>query len=188
MNPRFLCCAWGAALMLGSLSSAHAVEYKQVNAAASQIAFTFLQMGSRVYGRFNAFDATIDFDPAAPAAAHAELSIQLTSIDAGSSDANEELQKPGWFNTTEYPVATFQSSSVKPLGNNRYEVTGPLALKGTSHNVNALVTLKPESDIGVFNGEFILNRADFKVGDGEWSDTAVSNDIHITFRVVAPAQ
>lgn len=188
MNPRFLCCAGVTALVLGSLGSAHAVEYKQVNAAASQIAFTFVQMGSRMYGRFNAFDASIDFDPAAPTAAHAELSIQLSSIDAGSSDANEELQKPGWFNTAEYPVATFTSSSVKSLGNHDYEVIGVLALKGTSHNVSARVTLKPESDIGVFDGEFILNRADFKVGDGEWSDTAVSNDIHITFRVVAPAQ
>ncbi|MDB5980601.1 MAG: hypothetical protein JWQ69_1616 [Pseudomonas sp.] len=188
MNTRFLCSTWVAALMLGSLGNAHAVEYKQVNAAASQIAFTYTQMGTRVYGRFGTFDARIDFDPAAPAAAHAELTIQLASIDAGSSDANEELQKPGWFNTAEYPVATFESSRVKPLGNNRYEVTGTLALKGTSHNVSALVTLKPENAIGVFDGEFILNRADFKIGQGEWADTGVSNDIHITFRVVAPAQ
>ncbi|MDB6143090.1 MAG: hypothetical protein JWP80_2134 [Pseudomonas sp.] len=189
MNPRFLySAALGVALMLGCLSSASAVEYKKVNAAASQIAFTYTQMGQRVYGRFNTFDAKIDFDPSAPAAAHAELTIQLDSIDAGSSDANDELQKPGWFDPTNYPVATFESSSVKALDNNRYEITGTLALKGSTHDVSALMTLKPESSIGVFDGEFILNRSDFKIGEGEWADGMISNDIHIKFRVVAPAQ
>ncbi|UVJ42306.1 YceI family protein [Pseudomonas sp. LS1212] len=178
-----------AALTLGASAWAHAVEYKRVNPTASQIAFTYTLMGARVYGTFGKFQAKLDFDSANPTAASAELTIELDSIDAGDSEANSELQKPAWFNTAVYPVATFESSSVKVLADNRYEVAGKLSLKGLTRNVRAQVTLKPQSAIGVFSGEFILKRADFKVGEGEWADYGIiSNDINIKFRVVAPAQ
>lgn len=178
-----------AVLAFGMLSGAHAVEYKQVNASASQISFTYNQMGARVYGTFGKFEAKIDFDSANPAAAHAALTIQLNSIDAGNSDANSELQKPAWFNTAAYPEAKFVSSSVTALGNNRYAVVGKLTLKGITREVGAQITLKPQSAIGVFDGEFILKRGDFKIGEGEWADYGViSNEINIKFRVVAPEQ
>lgn len=190
MSYRFLqSAALVAALTLGAATCAHAVQYKAVNAKASQISFTYTQMGARVYGTFDAFEAKLDFDSANPEAARASLTIELASIDAGSSDANAELQKPGWFNTAVYPQATFVSSSVKPLANNRYEVSGKLSLKGQTREVSAAITLKPDNAIGVFNGEFILKRSDFGIGEGEWGDYGiVSNDIHIKFRVVAPAQ
>ncbi len=47
---------------------------------------------------------TLDFDTEHPEAARAKLTIDLDSIDAGSEDANTELQKPAWFDTTAYPV------------------------------------------------------------------------------------
>lgn len=190
MNDRFLrSAALVAALMFGAPTGAHAVQYKQVNPVASQISFTYTQMGARVYGTFGKFDATLDFDSANPTAAHAELTIQLDSIDAGTSDANSELQKPAWFNTAVYPLAKFESSSVKVLDNNRYQISGKLALKGRTRDVNALVVLKPQHSIGVFSGEFILNRADFSIGEGEWADIGIiSNEILIKFRVVAPEQ
>ncbi|MCY1423702.1 Protein YceI [compost metagenome] len=176
-------------LTLAGIDGAHAVQYKNVNATASQISFTYTQMGARVYGTFNKFEARLDFDSLDPQAAHAELIIELASIDAGSSDANSELQKPGWFNTAVYPQATFVSSSVTPIAENLYEVSGQLALKGQTREVSAQIALKPDNDIGVFNGEFILKRGDFGIGDGEWGDYGIiSNDIHIKFRVVAPAQ
>jgi len=190
MNHRFPRSTTLAVLLaLGPLASAQAVEYKQVNATASQIAFTYNQMGARVYGRFGKFDARIDFDSANPTAARAELTLQLTSIDAGSRDANAELQKPAWFNTAVYPVATFESSRVTVLDDNHYTLTGNLTIKGRTHEVAAQVVLKPQHAIGVFDGEFIIKRGDFNVGEGEWADFGIiSNDIHVTFRVVAPEQ
>ncbi|WP_397452906.1 YceI family protein [Pseudomonas sp. NA-150] len=190
MSYRFLSsAALIATLSVGALPDAFAVEYRQVNATASQIAFTYTQMGARVYGTFSKFQASLNFDSANPAAAQAALIIQLDSIDAGSSDANTELQKPGWFDTAQYPVAKFESTSVKAIDDNRYEVSGKLTLKGQTRDVSALMVLSEQNSIGVFNGEFILKRADFKVGEGEWADYGVvSNDINIKFRMVAPEQ
>lgn len=173
-------------LVLGLVPFAAAVEYKEVNAKASTLSFTYQQMGSRNYGTFGKFEANLDFDTDNPGAAHAALTIDLNSIDAGSSDANTELQKPAWFDTAAYPVATFESTAVKALGDNRYTFTGKLSLRGQTRVVNVPVLLKSENTIGIFDGELVLKRDDFKMGEGEWADTVVSNEINIRFRMVAP--
>jgi polyisoprenoid-binding protein YceI len=177
-----------AALAFAGLSCVEAAEYTQVNATASTISFTYKQFTSRAYGTFGRFQATLYFDTQNLAAAHAALSIDLDSIDAGSSDANEELQKPAWFDTASFPVATFESSSVQALGDDRYLITGQLTLRGLTRVVQVPVQLKADDAIGIFDGQLTVKRSDFNIGEGEWADGVVSNDINIRFRMVAPQQ
>ncbi|NVZ23172.1 YceI family protein [Pseudomonas costantinii] len=168
-------------------SNARAVEYKDVNRTASKISFTFQQFGQQVYGTFSDFEGTLTFDTQNPGAAHALLKIQLASIDAGSQDANTQLQQPGWFDTATYPVGVFESNGAIALGDNRYKISGKLTIKGITRPVDIDVLLKEQSGIGVFDGEFVLKRGDFKIGDGEWAgNSVVSNDINIKFKMVAP--
>jgi polyisoprenoid-binding protein YceI len=179
------CVALAGTLVFGPVPFAEAVEYKEVNAKASTLSFTYQQMGSRNYGTFGKFEARLDFDTDNPSAAHASLTIDLNSIDAGS-EANTELKKPAWFDTQAYPVATFESTSIKALGDNRYTFTGKLSLRGLTREVSVPVLLKSESSVGIFDGELVLKRDDFKIGEGEWADSMVSNEINIRFRMVAP--
>ncbi len=177
-----------AACSLCVVCAAQGVEYTRVNTTASQISFTYNQMGSRMYGTFGRFDATLDFDTDNLANAHTTLHIDLTSIDAGSEDANVELVKPAWFDTAKYPVAVFESSRFTQAAENRYLIEGQLTLKGITREVHVPVELKPGSAIGVFDGELVLKRDEFGLGAGEWADTVVSKDIAIKFKVVAPQQ
>ncbi|MNL27378.1 hypothetical protein D3C87_1489670 [compost metagenome] len=96
------------------------------------------------------------------------------------------MQKPAWFDTSSYPVATFESIRIKDLGNHRYRFTGNLTLRGLTREVDVPVLLKAEGGIGIFVGELTLKRNDFKIGEGEWADSFVSNEINIQFRMVAP--
>ncbi len=175
------------AVLLGFCATAQAVEYTDVNRTASQISFTYKQLGQRVYGTFSDFEGTLSFDTQKPETGHALLKIQLTSIDAGSPDANDELQRASWFDTATYPVGVYESTGVTALGDNRYRISGNLTIKGTTRPVDVDVVLKEQSGIGVFDGEFILKRGDFKIGEGEWAgNSVVSNDINIKFKMVAP--
>ena len=175
------------ALVFGWFANAQAVEYKDVNRTASQISFTFQQFGQRVYGTFSDFEGTLSFDTQKPEAAHALLKIQLASIDAGSQDANTQLQQPAWFDTAAYPVGVYESNGATALGDNRYKITGNLTIKGITRPLDITVLLKEQSGIGVFDGEFVLKRDDFKIGEGEWAgNSVVSNDINIKFKMVAP--
>lgn len=185
MRFRFPHFAVMVAAMVFAVSSQSA-EFSEVNVAASQISFTFSQFGSRVYGTFGKFEGTLDFDTQNPNAAHSTLHIDLTSIDAGSGDANSELQKPAWFDTAAHPLAIFQSTSIRALGDDRYLFSGNLTLKAVTRPIEVQVQLSAESGIGIFVGEFALNRDDFKIGAGEWADSVVSKNIDIRFRIVAP--
>ncbi|MBF6031529.1 YceI family protein [Pseudomonas sp. P115] len=174
-------------LMLACCASAQAQEYRDVNPTASQISFTYKQLGQRVYGTFSQFEGSLAFDTQRPEAGHALLKIQLASIDAGSPDANDELQRASWFDTGTYPVGTYESTTVAALGGNRYKIDGQLTIKGITRPVSVDVLLKEQDGIGIFDGEFILKRGDFKIGEGEWAgNSVVSNDINIKFKMVAP--
>ncbi|WDU64752.1 YceI family protein [Pseudomonas poae] len=182
MKPRIY-----LAILLGFFTSAQAVEYTDVNRTASQISFTYKQLGQRVYGTFGEFEGTLSFDTQKPEAGHALLKIQLASIDAGSPDANDELQRASWFDTATYPVGVYESTGVTALGDNRFKISGNLTIKGTTRPVTVDVVLKEQRGIGVFDGEFILKRGDFRIGEGEWAgNSVVSNDINIKFKMVAP--
>jgi polyisoprenoid-binding protein YceI len=170
------------------IPATQAVEYTRVNTTASQISFTYNQMGSRMYGTFGKFDATLDFDTDNLANARTTLHIDLNSIDAGSEDANTELVKPAWFDTEKYPVAVFESTRVTQDQDTHYLIAGKLTLKGITREVQVPVELKPDNAIGIFDGELVLKRDDFGLGAGEWADTVVSKDIAIKFKVVAPQQ
>ncbi|WP_339447256.1 YceI family protein [Pseudomonas sp. EA_5y_Pfl2_R50] len=177
-----------AACWLCAVPAAQAVEYTRVNTEASQISFTYNQMGSRMFGTFGQFEASLNFDTDNLSSAHTTLHIDLNSINAGSEDANTELVKPAWFDTRNFPVATFQSRRFTQVGQHRYLIDGQLTLKGITRNVQVPVELKPDSAIGIFDGELVLKRDEFGLGAGEWADTVVSKDIAIKFKVVAPQQ
>ena len=169
-------------------SVAAAVDYGVVQADKSTITFTSRQMGVPVQGRFPKFTTHIAFDPARPEAAKVDISIDLSAIDAGSGDANDEVVGKQWFNVRMFPVANFTSSAVKAIGAGRFEVNGPLTIKGKAVPVTAAFTFKVDGANGIFDGGFILKRIDFAIGEGPWADVStVANEIQINFHVVAAA-
>ena len=176
------------AFIFATTLSAHAVEYSLVQTDKSALTFVSKQMGVPVNGRFPRFTAQLAFDPAKPDTGKVSISIDLASIDAGSQDANDEVVGKEWFNVRMFPTATFSSTSMKSLGGGKYEVTGPLALKGKSKPVTATVAFKPEGNNGIFEGGFTLKRIDYAIGEGVWTDVSmVANDVQVNFRIVAAA-
>lgn len=177
-----------ALMLLAGVSSVHAAEFNQVQADKSSVAFAYKQMGVPSEGKFRKFAAAVAFDPAKPAAASAQIDIDLASIDTGSKEGDEEVAGKLWFNTKSYPQARFVSGSVKALGGNRYEVAGKLTLKGRTQEVSAPFTYRQEGAAAVFDGSFVLKRLDFAIGEGIWADVGtVANEVRITFHVVASA-
>ncbi|MCK6409756.1 YceI family protein [Thauera sp.] len=170
-------------------SAAHAVEYNQVQVDKSQIAFGFQQMGVSMDGSFKKFSSQLRFDPAAPQAATASIEVELASVDTGSAEGDGEVARKTWFNTKDFPAARFQSSAVKALGGNRYEVAGTLTIKGTSKDVIVPATFTPQGNTGVFEGSLTIQRGDFSIGEGAWKAfDIVANDVVIKFRITAAAK
>ena len=151
----------------------------------SDIRFTSRQMGVPVEGRFKKFDAQLAFDPKKPEAAKIAITIDLGSAALGVAETEAELAKPDWFNTPQFPKASFQSTTVKSQGAGKFEVAGKLAIKGTSRDIVVPVVLAPAGNNTTATGSFAIQRLDFKIGDGDWKDTSmVANDVQVKFKLM----
>lgn len=175
-----------AALAFALVGTASAAEYSQIVPEKSALSFTYKQMNVPMEGSFKRFKGQLSFDPAQPASASAQFDIDLASIDVGSPEGNDEVGGKLWFNTKAYPSARFVSSAIKPLGNNRFEVLGKMSIKGKTLDVSTPATFRQDGANGVFEGGFVLKRADYAIGEGVWADFGtVANEVQIKFRLTA---
>lgn len=180
-------------LVLGMMLCSHtqAIEYNQVQVNQSALTFGYKQMGVAMDGSFKQFTAQVRFDPARLANAQARIEVTLDSIDTGLKDADEEVAGKLWFNTRVYPLASFFSTGIRPLGGGRYQATGKLTIKGRTLEVTAPVTFQGAGNRGVLDGNFTLQRTAYAIGEGEWRDLGtVADDVQIKFHLVvfaAPA-
>ncbi len=179
-------------LLLGAVLAvpqAQAVEFNQVQPAASSIAFRYQQMGVDMDGKFKRFNSQLSFDHAQPAKAKASIDIDLASIDTGASESDEEVAGKAWFNTKAFPTASFVATSVKPLGNQRYSVSGKLSIKGKTQDIVVPASFTPQGKTGSFDGSITIRRGDFAIGEGAWSKfDIVANEIVVKFHIVANAK
>jgi polyisoprenoid-binding protein YceI len=165
---------------------AEAVEYKALAADKSQVTFHYKQMGVAMDGRFKKFNAVLSFDPAKPATAQAQIEIDLASVDAGSSEADDEVVGKTWFNVKAFPKAVFVSKQIKQTAPNQYEAVGSLTIKGKSQDIKFPIKYAAQGNSGVFTGGFVMRRGDFSIGEGSWAKfDVVANDIQVNFQLNA---
>ena len=176
------------ALMVALVFASGCAAAAGVVVGKSEIAFTMKQMGVNFDGRFKAWKADIVFKPAALDQSKATIDIDLASLDLASADSEAEARDPLWFNTSKFPVAHFASTSFKSLGGDRYEVSGKLALKGITRDCVVPIAVKADAAGNrVAEGAFLLKRLEYKIGEGEWADTAtVADDVRVRVRIVLP--
>jgi polyisoprenoid-binding protein YceI len=154
----------------------------------SEIRFACRQMGASVEGRFRRWKANVDFRPKALAKSKADFEIDLSTIDLANDEFESEARRPRWFDTARFPVASFQSTTIKALADDRYEITGRLTLKGITRDCTLPVELtRDAAGNTIATGQFTFKRLDYQVGDGPWSDPSlVAHDVTVRVRMVLP--
>ncbi len=171
------------------LSSPMAAPVTMVDLAKSEIKFVSKQMNVPVDGLFKKFAVQFVFDPDKLASSKAQISVDVGSIDTGSTEGDTEVQRKPWFNAREFPKVSFVSSVVKSLGAGRFEVTGKLTIKGKSKDVSAPFTAKVITGGTLLEGGFSLNRSDFGIGEGPWSDPdTVAEEVQVKFKFLGRAK
>jgi polyisoprenoid-binding protein YceI len=185
-----LCPAWRAlcatALILASAPAmAGAEPMAQLVPGQSQIDFVSKQMGVPVEGQFRKFDAQVAFDPKQPEGGTVALQIDMASATLGVPQSDAELPKAPWFDTARFPKASFQSSAIRGLGGGRFEIAGRLTIKGRTQELVVPVTITQSADRSTAAGSFTIQRLAFKVGEGEWADTAmIGDEVQVRFKLV----
>lgn len=104
-----------------------------IDASHSEITFKVKHLViSTVTGKFKEFDASIESDNEDFEDAKITFEASIDSIDTGNEDRDNHLKSDDFFNASEYPKMTFESTSFKKVGDGEYKLNGNLSIRGNS--------------------------------------------------------
>ena len=105
----------------------------EIDATHSQATFSVKHMMiSTVRGHFEVLRGQLNLDEQHPENSWVEAEVDTASINTRDPKRDGHLKSADFFDAAQYPVITFKSSKVEPLGNNEYRVTGDLTLHGVT--------------------------------------------------------
>ncbi len=160
-------------LFLIFASLTNAADYK--NDAASTLSFEWNYEGDGYVGRFQKFDAMIQFDPESLDISKFDVTIDLTSVSSDSDESDDVLKSEDFFSTDVTPNARYEATTFKALGDNKFVAEGTLTLRGISTPVPLNFTWTPGAK-PTLTGTATIMRLAFNVGSKDWSDTEALPD------------
>jgi polyisoprenoid-binding protein YceI len=103
-----------------------------------------------------------------PTSVYAQLNVEHLDTDSRVRDA--DLRSATYFDMLEYPYMTFRSTSIKPLGPARFQLTGGLTIKNITKTVSFPVDVIGHipDDGGTrvgYQGTLTVDRRDFGITD-----------------------
>ncbi|TAL87771.1 MAG: polyisoprenoid-binding protein [Rhodanobacter sp.] len=78
---------------------------------------------------------TIVFDQQHPARSSVDVTLPLAKLDTFVPALDQRLKEADFFDAAKYPLVTFKSTRVQPLGHDKFNVTGELTVHGVTHQV-----------------------------------------------------
>jgi polyisoprenoid-binding protein YceI len=154
-------------------------------------------MVTKVRGSFEEFEAKASLDFEDPTRSTAEVTFQIASVATGQKQRDEHLRTSDFFEAETYPTGHFVSTGIRATGDDTYEMTGDLTLKG----ITRPVTLSWEftgnavdaygNQRAGFEGRGTLNRKDWGIEYNaalEAGGVMISDKIVLEFDVSAVKQ
>jgi polyisoprenoid-binding protein YceI len=161
-----------AALALSFSASAFAApETFVIDDTHTFPSFSYSHLGFSVQmSRFNKTSGKVVMDKAAKTGS-VDVTIDMKSVDTGSSLFNEHIQGEDFLDTAKFGTATFKSTGVKFEGDKPVAVDGNLTIKGVTKPVTLKVThfhamqhpMKKKDAIGA-NATTTIKRSEFGAG------------------------
>ena len=129
-----------AALTLTASAASATTQTFVVDKNHSEAGFKVRHLLSKTPGRFNDFAGTIRLDPARPESSSVEFRIRAESVDTDVPDRDKHLRSADFFDVANHPEIVFKSESVRRTGDDRYDVTGTLSIRGVEKRITLPVT------------------------------------------------
>lgn len=170
MKPQLaVAAALGFALTAIAPAPANAATTYSIDPTHSEVSFRIRHFVSKVRGQFRDFSATIVKDDENPSASSVEFTVQAASIDTANERRDNHLRSADFFDVENHPALTFRSTSVEKVGENRYDVTGELTIRGVAKTITLPVWFEGEMADGrggfraAFATAVTLDRKDYGI-------------------------
>jgi polyisoprenoid-binding protein YceI len=157
------------------------------DAVHSAVVFRIKHMNtSHSWGRFNDIAGTFGIDEADPSQSQFAFTIKTASVDTNSTQRDQHLKSPDFFNAVQFPTISFKSTAVTRASDGTYEVTGDLTLHGVTKPIRTKIVqtgtgkdMKGTPTAGI-DASFIVKRSDFgmtkmvgPIGDDVWVNVSI---------------
>lgn len=140
------CVSWIAPSVKSELIELQAGEY-QLDSQHAALIFKIQHLGLSTYvGRFNKFDAQLNFDPNNMANASLNAVVDINSVDINNAELAETLQNDTWFNSAVFPQASFTSHTVTVISDTRFNFSGDLTFRGVTKPATFTATFQGGAD------------------------------------------
>jgi len=141
--------------------------------------------------KFSKTSGTVTYDKAAKTGA-VDVTIDMTSVDTGSTLFNGHIQGADFLDTAKFATATFKSTKVVFQGDKPATIEGNLTIKGvtkpvtlTVNHFNNIVHPMMKKDAIGANASTVVKRTEFNAGKYA---PLVGDDVTITISLEAIAQ
>ena len=180
MKSLFLSVAVLVIALFVDVTTTVAQEYHPAGEGSS-VTFKIKNFGFNIDGSFTGLQGTILFDPAAPAKASFDVSVNAASVNTDNDQRDNHLKKEEYFDVQNYPRIRFVSTSISPGKDGKYTISGKLTIKTTTKDISFPFTASPIGNDYIFGGQFTINRKDFGIG----GSSTISNSLTVSLAVLA---
>lgn len=135
-SPQSAAAPAAATVSTGKVASKWALDKSHSN-----LRFTVTHMVvSEVDGSFKSFDGS--FETSKPDFSDAKIvfTVDVNSINTDNENRDKHLKGEDFFAADKYPTIKFESTSFKPLGNNKYKLDGNLTIRDVTKPASFDVT------------------------------------------------
>ena len=177
MTTRKLIRLWLAPAVLVACSGAPAGEWA-TDAATSTVTMYATKQGVWFNGDFTDFTATIDFDPADPAAGSIVGVVATDSID--TEDEQNAAYIRQYLEVDLFPEARFESTSIVAI-DDYFQATGDLTLRDVTKPVTLDFSFST-GDTAHFSGQMVIDRFEFGIApdvDPGWGGQEVTVQVEL---------
>jgi polyisoprenoid-binding protein YceI len=140
--------------------------------AQSSLSFVGTQQGEKFTGVIKDYDARVAYAPDQLAASRIDVTIRMKSLDTKNQERDSALAGADWFDYAHFPTATFHLAGLRAQPNGAVG-DADLSIKGHAKRIAFPFTWKATGTNAVLDARVVLDRLDFGLGGGEWSDESV---------------
>jgi polyisoprenoid-binding protein YceI len=188
MNKRILALASVLALFVASRAAA---ETYTIDPVHSSVNFSLRHIVSKFTAGFTKVSGTVSYDAAAPEKSSVDATVDIASLNTSNEKRNGHLSSPDFFDTAKFPAASFKSTSWVKTGEDKFDVTGDLTIKGVTKSVVLKVALLGTgpgmggATVSGWEATTTINKSDFGVNGPAMLGKALGDEVTLNLAVEA---